>query len=198
MYLQLSKMSLPPLCSFLYTTSPDFQKSPLSDVFLWISVPSGACTMRCSSAAVAYLAYAYLWKVAALLLLPGQSELLGWQGWDGARMKNCWMRGAWRCRISRLVSVTLVKRSMGRNGAGYGAASEGKKWTMVVLSRTPGWLGMGLLLWLQLLNYCYLQVRNVQIFGAGESVQAVTQVLPMQETRVGEGNTEGDRENEHH
>lgn len=41
--------------------------------------------------------------------------------------------------MSRLVSLMLVKRSVGRNGAGFGAASEGNKWTMVALSRTPAW-----------------------------------------------------------
>jgi len=44
---------------------------------------------------------------------------------------------------------------------------------------------MGLVLLLQLLNYCYLQVRGVHIFGGGGSVQAVTQVLPVQEPDQG-------------
>lgn len=48
---------------------------------------------RCSCAAVAYLTYAYIWRgrgleVQTLLLLPSQSELLGWQGCDEARIKN--------------------------------------------------------------------------------------------------------------
>lgn len=77
--------------------------------------------------------------------------------------------------MSRLVSLMLVKRSVGRNGAGFGAASEGNKWTMVALSRTPAWQGMGLLLLLpQLLNYCYPLVREVHIFGAEESAGTPT------------------------
>lgn len=79
----------------------------------------------------------------------------------------------------------LVKISTGRHWAGYRAASEGEKGTVVALSRAPGWLGMGLLLLLRLLNYCYLQGRDVHVFGTGESVQAVTQVLPLQETEQG-------------
>lgn len=94
-----------------------------------------------------------------------------------------------------------MKRSTGRHRAGYRAASEGEKGTVVALSRAPGWLGTGLLLSLQLLSYCDLQGRDVHVFGTGESVQAVTQVLPLQETEQGKEIPVGyrwDGENEHH
>lgn len=188
---------LPPVLFIHPITSLNFQKSPVSHVFLCVSVLSGGCTRKVPllpTWPVPTFGGAEGWEVGALLLFPGQSELLGWQSWDGARVKNRVSTAsaataelrAWRCRISRSVSLMLVKRGVGRNRVPCGAVSEGKKWNTTALSRTPGWLGMELLVLLQLLNYGYLPARDVCIFGAGGSAQAVTEALPMQETEPGE------------
>lgn len=106
---------------------------------------------------------------AAVLLLPTWpmprfGGAGGWQGGSSAPLpRTVWT--PWMARLRRSQNEELLNReclemqnkqvskrdaSEKKRGKKW-AASEGKKWMMMALSRTPGWLGMGLLL-LQLWN----------------------------------------------
>lgn len=135
-------MLLPPLSSFYTSHHPVFRKALCPMCSLGFKYCQETASGGCSCATVAYLAYAYFWRGRGLG--GGHSAPLPWTVWipwmagltwgqneeQGLDCFSCnyWMGSAQKCRISRLLSLMLVKRIVGRSRAGYGAAGETPKW----------------------------------------------------------------------